>query len=662
MRNLKSPSRATLVAAVAGLITVYGLAAVAKTPQPAGPISYVAGTALKSPPRNALKGKSRAVKIDRRMLRNGRIFLDLPDGTSFEAVRSIQHERGNGKFGWIGRASDDPDSRVIFGVSGDAVAGTFSYHGKLFRLEPRANGTHILSQIKPTDPAPELDPIAVADKNSAAPGAGGNIAMDANGNGSVIDVLVAYTPAVRALYGTAGAEALVLQAVAEANQAYASSGMSTRLNLVQSVQTNYVESGDMTTDLTRLRSTSDGHMDELHALRNTYGADVVSLIENDPQYCGIAYRMTTMSVSFASNAFSVVHHSCATGYYSFAHEIGHNQGAHHDANNASGAIFPYAYGYQDPNNRFRTIMAYNCAGGCNRIGYFSNAEIFYNGVATGSPGVAENADAIDATAATVASFRQSAAQALPTAPSGLGANAVSFNQIDLAWTDRSSNETGYYLDRSTDGLNFSQVAALPANATAYSDNSLSANTVHYYRVRAWNSAGNSNYSNVATAATEEFPVYFDLYASSEMSGGGVVTGTFADTQSRGGAVESIKEVASAGSAQNRYSYLEHYWAIQVLPGTAMELLADVTANAASQTFTFAYSTSPTALANDPAAWVDMFTVSATTGGAKQFTLPVTESGWIYISVRDNNRAKGVTTADAVNIDYLAIRMEIPPGC
>jgi hypothetical protein len=146
----------------------------------------------------------------------------------------------------------------------------------------------------------------------------------------MLDVLVAYTPAVESLHGIEGTDALIILAVAESNQAYANSGMSPRLNLVHTVLTTYTESGNMSTDLGRLRSTSDGYMDELHALRDSYGADLVSLIEEEPQYCGIAYRMTSLSTGFASAAFSVVHRTCATGYYSFAHEIGHNQGAHHD--------------------------------------------------------------------------------------------------------------------------------------------------------------------------------------------------------------------------------------------------------------------------------------------------------------------------------------------
>jgi hypothetical protein len=117
--------------------------------------------------------------------------------------------------------------------------------------------------------------------------------------------------------------------------------------------------------------------------------------------------MTSLSPSFASSAFSVVHHSCATGYYSLAHEIGHNQGAHHDLANGSGeTVFPYAHGYQDPGNAFRTVMAYDCVGGCTRKDYFSNPEVLYNELPTGNASYAANALAIDQTAATIAAFRE----------------------------------------------------------------------------------------------------------------------------------------------------------------------------------------------------------------------------------------------------------------
>mmetsp|Transcript_25700 Transcript_25700/g.44898 ORF Transcript_25700/g.44898 Transcript_25700/m.44898 type:complete len:1663 (+) Transcript_25700:1-4989(+) len=60
----------------------------------------------------------------------------------------------------------------------------------------------------------------------------------------------------------------------------------------------------------------------------------------------------------------------------FAHEVGHNFGCQHDRLN-SGAGRPYEYGWQDPEADFRTIMAYNCPGGCGRIPYFSNLNKLY---------------------------------------------------------------------------------------------------------------------------------------------------------------------------------------------------------------------------------------------------------------------------------------------
>ena len=99
-----------------------------------------------------------------------------------------------------------------------------------------------------------------------------------------------------------------------------------------------------------------------------------------------------------------------------------------------------------------------------------------------------NALAIDQTAPTVAAFRQGVAQP-PAAPSGLAAVANSQVQVSLAWTDNASDETEFLVERSEDGVNFSQVASLPADTVAYLDTGLSADTQYNYRVRARNAAG-----------------------------------------------------------------------------------------------------------------------------------------------------------------------------
>ena len=90
----------------------------------------------------------------------------------------------------------------------------------------------------------------------------------------------------------------------------------------------------------------------------------------------------------------------------------------------------------------------------------------------------------------------------PTAPSGLSSTAISASQINLAWTDNSSNETGFIVARSTtSGGPYTDVATVGAGVTAYSNTGLNASTPYYYVVRATNAGGSSANSAQATATT-----------------------------------------------------------------------------------------------------------------------------------------------------------------
>jgi hypothetical protein len=93
----------------------------------------------------------------------------------------------------------------------------------------------------------------------------------------------------------------------------------------------------------------------------------------------------------------------------------------------------------------------------------------------------------------------------PTAPTGLTAGASSASpssSIALAWSDTSTNEAGYMVERSADGASFSQRAQLSSGAASFVDSGLTAGATYYYRVYAFNSAGASPYSNVASGATQ----------------------------------------------------------------------------------------------------------------------------------------------------------------
>jgi titin len=102
----------------------------------------------------------------------------------------------------------------------------------------------------------------------------------------------------------------------------------------------------------------------------------------------------------------------------------------------------------------------------------------------------------------------------PPAPSGLTATVASPSRIDLAWTDNSAYEQGFRVERSTDGVTFVQIASPAANATSYSNTSLTAGLTYSYRLRAYDGSNNSAYSNVASATTQDPPaVPSDLTAT-----------------------------------------------------------------------------------------------------------------------------------------------------
>lgn len=88
----------------------------------------------------------------------------------------------------------------------------------------------------------------------------------------------------------------------------------------------------------------------------------------------------------------------------------------------------------------------------------------------------------------------------PAAPGDLVVTATTNSSISLSWTDNSDTETGFKLERcqGTACTNFQQLPAFGADVTAYNDTGLKANATYRYRLRAFNAAGNSAYSNTVS--------------------------------------------------------------------------------------------------------------------------------------------------------------------
>ncbi|MDD5140808.1 MAG: kelch repeat-containing protein [Verrucomicrobiales bacterium] len=89
----------------------------------------------------------------------------------------------------------------------------------------------------------------------------------------------------------------------------------------------------------------------------------------------------------------------------------------------------------------------------------------------------------------------------PAAPGGLVATPASPQQIILAWNDNSSNELGFQVEQSSDGIAFSAITTTSANVIAFAATNLNPAVKYYFRVRAFNGAGNSAYSKTNSATT-----------------------------------------------------------------------------------------------------------------------------------------------------------------
>lgn len=187
-----------------------------------------------------------------------------------------------------------------------------------------------------------------------------------------------------------------------ANLSYANSNIDFEIEIAHVYQTNYTETmtsetfcwidgiphPGTTTDLCRFHHVGDGHMDEVHPLRDKYKADACILIVDDlPNAGGQSFLPPIINQGEAFAVAALIGGSS----YVVAHEIGHIQGCHHEYAQDPTATNNHGYVHvgADVASSFRTVMAYGvpCENefgeNCDRIPYFSHPYIYYNGVPIG---------------------------------------------------------------------------------------------------------------------------------------------------------------------------------------------------------------------------------------------------------------------------------------
>lgn len=329
----------------------------------------------------------------------GALALTLPDGAatrlSFEGIDRTTAADGART---LSASNLTLGSTLALVLHGDEVAGTVQTPLGLYRIQSVGGGltavyrydTRTLVDHPPGAPALPERPAPLAPEAAPTPPETG-----ADGR-TELDVIVAYTTA--AAREVDGIGALIRLAVLETNQIYATSGIPARLRLVHAYETPYEGPHDMRVDLERFTDGRDGHTDEIHGLRDAHAADLaVLIVGKDKNACG--YGWLHASEAFA---FSVVAHVCATGYYSFAHEIGHNLGAHHNPEVSTNAVHPHGHGLCA--SGWRTVMAYYAEDCPPRHPVFSSSAPV-DGVTVGDASRRDNARVHRETTARASRFR-----------------------------------------------------------------------------------------------------------------------------------------------------------------------------------------------------------------------------------------------------------------
>ena len=390
-------------------------------------------------PRQAVRIDFAHLRQAREALAEGRetqLTVNLPD-LPLPVVWTATSDTARG-YALSGRVANDPLSSVNVVVNGRTVAGNVRRAGELHTIRTAGAGHYVqtldgltgtLCEVgrfgepaRETAQAPPLQSPAVA-----------NVAQDEGGedDGSVIDVLVVYTPdGRRSAGGHESIRTLIEMLVQETNQAYGDSDVRQRIRLVAATEVDY-EMGGIPEALKHLREKRDGHLDEVHQIRDLYAADLVLLWT--PSGGGLASLIHNPWGADAERFGFSVSPSPA-----FAHELGHNMGLRHERFNDNGNTpYPYSHGYalNRGGASYRTIMHSDF-----NLMRFSNPRHLHPdssghplGVTGDTPtsswdGPADAVRSLDNTAAAVANFRfsgEGCQYGLPS-PSDMTAEGGSF--------------------------------------------------------------------------------------------------------------------------------------------------------------------------------------------------------------------------------------------
>ncbi len=323
---------------------------------------------------------------------DGKIYqAKQSDSEGFE-VRSLEN------FTWRGKIAEVNGDVTLTFYKG-YVAGLIFTDKSVYEIVPKGDKQILIELNQNSFPECAGD-VKVEEQNVSKNVVKNGIGVD---SGDRTDVLILYTTPVKtSLGGDAQAQTFAQQSIDSANTAYINSKIRMRVRLANAQETAIAEVGALGTELSTVRNDANTAIQ-----RNNFNADLVAMISNSADACGIGYLMGSNLAGNPNNGFTVTSRTCAVGNLSFAHELGHNQGSQHNPENGSNPTFTFSFGHYYDGN-YRTVMSYvnPCPSGCTRRPYFSNPNVLFNSLPTGIE-LRNNARSINETADAIANYRYS---------------------------------------------------------------------------------------------------------------------------------------------------------------------------------------------------------------------------------------------------------------
>jgi hypothetical protein len=414
------------------------------------------------------------------------IVLGLFPGRSFSAVVETKATDVNGTAALVAKLQDYDFAYGFISVSGEEyfVSVDIPELGEKYvtRVHPETRATFLVQlDLEGPDELAGGPPLTLRDEgndslNPVLPVGNSDLPMAAEPpvgeplNAPVrIDVMVVYTPAARAWADTneGGINNTIAAAMSRANLASTNSDLGLTYNLVYSGEVSYTEA-DSSTDLTRLRGTTDGYMEEVHDLRNEHAADLVALLTFTQDTGGLGYLLQAR-YGRDDTGFSLTRVQQASWTYTLVHEIGHNMGAHHhklqteQPGPTEWSDWPenqWSAGWRwrgDDGKYYRDLMTYSGSyfpdgAATIQIPYFSSPDIDYQGQPTGHTLDGDNARTLREVKQYLAYYRDATTLQYCAAQGGNANYGIS--RVRLGSIDQSAGTNPYYdfSFRSTDLL------------------------------------------------------------------------------------------------------------------------------------------------------------------------------------------------------------------